>query len=378
MSESTSAPSAPSAPAPGADTGGPSSPAPSSQPSISVSEAGALLNRSRRLARAAAAPTNGAPPAPAAPARSPSPRDVAAAAKATTAAPPVAAPPAAKPPAPANDGLSALDRALAGPNGATPPVDSTPGATPPPTTPEAGGVEIDGRRYSTSELREFLNKGNDYTQKTQALATERAQLAEQQRALAAVIPYIQPELQKLAQTIGQPATRPDPALLETNPQQYLRELAAYETQAAEQNRLGTLTQMQQQAQERALAQQVAQAHETMVKEFPFWADPEERGKAQQAIVTWATTRGGWTRDQLHHLAEPNILKAMMKARAYDNLMDGAKTTAPVSSVNGAPVRGAPPPAPASERIQQAEQSFGAKPDVRNAVALLGARRARQG
>jgi hypothetical protein len=55
------------------------------------------------------------------------------------------------------------------------------------------------------------------------------------------------------------------------------------------------------------------------------------------------------------------------------MMAGAKTTAPPQRL-AAPVRGAPPPAPPSERIQQAENVFAERPNIRSAATLLAARR----
>jgi hypothetical protein len=60
--------------------------------------------------------------------------------------------------------------------------------------------------------------------------------------------------------------------------------------------------------------------------------------------------------------------------AYDKFVAGAKTQAPTQRL-AAPVRGAPPPPAPTERIQLAEQSFGERPNIRNAAALLAARRA---
>jgi hypothetical protein len=65
---------------------------------------------------------------------------------------------------------------------------------------------------------------------------------------------------------------------------------------------------------------------------------------------------------------------MMKAMAYDKWVQGAKTTAPSQRL-AAPVRGAPPPPAPTERISVAEQSFDQRPNIRNAAALLAARRA---
>jgi hypothetical protein len=356
MSESTSAPAAPAS----TDSGPAIGPAPASQPAISVSEAARLLSSQRRKEgdAPAAAPTD----------RRPSPNEMTA--KAADAAP---ASDQAKPgetrqnPTKAADtGLSAMERAL-----------GVPGGTPAPesTTADAGIIEIEGQRLRTlDEVREFARrKSADYTTKTQEIAQQRQALQAQQEALATVLPYIQPELARLAQLV-QGTNKPDPQLLETDPSRYLRERAAWEQALDEQNRLGGLTQLQQQAQQRAMEQQVNTANEQLAKEFPtFWADPVERGKAQQEIVAWATTKGGFSRDELRGLTNPNHLKTMMKAMQYDKWVDGAKTTAPAQL--RAPVRGAPPPPAPTERVSVAEQTFDTRPNIRNAAQLLAARRA---
>jgi hypothetical protein len=66
---------------------------------------------------------------------------------------------------------------------------------------------------------------------------------------------------------------------------------------------------------------------------------------------------------------------MMKAAMYDNMVSGARSTAPPQRLQ-APVRGAPPPPAPTERVQQAEQAFGDRANIRTAAALLAARRAR--
>jgi len=350
MSESTSAPAGP------AEGGGESSPPPASQPAISVSEAARLLSQQRRQ--------QGAPES-TAPERRPAPNDAIAGAQKPAEAPkaPDAAPKA-------ETGLSAMERALGVPGVAVPPGTAPLEQT---TTDMAAAVEIEGQRYTTQQLREAVLKSADYTKKSQELADQRRSLAAQQEALATVLPYIQPELQRLAQTV-QGVARPDAALLETDPQRYLRELAQYEASREEQGRLGNLTVLQQQAHERAMAQQVAAANEQLAKEFPFWSDPTERAQAQRQIVEWATTKGGFTQDELRGLTSAHHLRTMMKAAMFDRWVEGAKTAAPATRLQ-APVRGAPPPPAPTERVQVAEQAFDAKANVRNAAALLAARRA---
>jgi len=307
-----------------------------------------LLNRQRR-----------GPEAPAAPATPEStrkpPAELAAAAKAAP----------AEAPKPEPSPLSAMERALGVPGAA---------AVAPADMALGDGFEIEGRQLKTlADVREFARlKQVDYSQKTRELATQRQALEAQQRALAEVLPYIQPELQRLAETVQNAPPLPDPGLLETNPQQYLRERAAWETAVNEQNRLAGLTTLQQQAHQRAMEQQVQAANEMLAKELPFWADPAERANAQKQIVEWATTKGGFSHNELQGLTSPHHLKAMMKAAMFDRWVESAKTSAPTQI---APVRGqAPPPAP-SERVANAEEAFGRKADFRTAAALLAARRA---
>jgi hypothetical protein len=264
-----------------------------------------------------------------------------------------------------------MERALGVPGGAPP--EGVPAA---PAPDASAGVEIEGQRYTTAQLREAVLKSADYTAKTQELAEQRRALQSQQEALATVLPYIQPELARLAQTV-QGASRPDAALLQTDPQQYLQQLAQFEAAREEQGRLGNLTALQQQAYQRAMEQQVAAANEQLAKEFPFWADPAERAAAQQQLVEWATTKGGFNRDELRGVTNAHYLKTMMKAMQFDRWVEGAKTTAPQPRLQ-APVRGAAPPPAPTERIQVAEQSFDQKPNVRNAAALLAARRGSNG
>jgi hypothetical protein len=366
MSETTSSPPTAPAPAQAPDAAPASAPPPASQPGISVSEAARLLNQQRKAAASPGAPS---PPAAADPrvkpgeARKPSPNEVAAAAaqKPAEAAPKPGAPKAAATPA---DGLSALDRALGVPGGA-------PGEAPAATD---AGIEIEGRRYSTAQLAEAVRRAGDYTQKTQALAEQTRQLQAQQQALAAVLPYIQPELAKLQNVVGAELQKPDIGLMQSDPQRYFTELHRYEQIRAEQERLGGLTRIQAEAAARAMAQQVAAGNEQLAREFPFWADAQERAAAQAQIVEWATTKGGFSREELRGLTDPRALKLMMKAAQFDRWVAGARTTAPAPTTQ-APVRGtAPPPAP-TERVSVASEAFEAKPSIRSGAALLAARRA---
>jgi hypothetical protein len=120
-----------------------------------------------------------------------------------------AAAPAPAPAAPA-EGLTALERALG--------VPGTAAEGDAPAAPDTGqGIEIEGQRYTTAQLREAVLKAGDYTRKTQELAQQRQAVQAQQEAFATVLPFLQPELQRLAQVVGNAPPMPDPALARPTP-----------------------------------------------------------------------------------------------------------------------------------------------------------------
>jgi hypothetical protein len=357
MSDSISTPANTPAPAPavipggGTDTGTALPPA-RDQPGLSISEAGRLLNQRRREQQGA--PQRAEPPA-----RIEAPRT-----QAVVPQPPQAPLEQTQQATPAGDpALDTMARALGLPEGVAPPAESTPAAGP--------AIEIDGRRFSADEVRRAMAAATDYTQKTQALAQQRQALEQQQQALATVLPYIQPELARIQQQIAG-VQRPDPALIESNPTEYLRQRAAFEAAADEQGRMGQLTQLQQQAMERALSEQVGRSNEALAAEFPDWGDPQKRSEWQQRIATWAMDKAGFQRQELARLSDHRQLKVMMKAMMFDALKEGAVTRAPQQQ---RPARGsAPPPAPAAA-VTSAETAFNARPNIRNAANLLTAQRA---
>jgi hypothetical protein len=350
-------------PAPAPDTGAALPPA-NTQPGLSISEAGRLLNQRRR--EQAGQPPQRAEPPP----RTEAPRDAAR----VNPVPPQTGQQGSNPPQPgpvtqqaapgasADPALDTMARALGLPDGATAPVDATPGMP---------AIEVDGRRVTADEVRRALAHQQDYTKKTTELAQQRQVLEQQQQALATVLPYIQPELARIQQQVNGIA-RPDPALINTDPTEYLRQRAAYEAAADEQGRLGQLSQLQQQAAERAMAEQVARSNEALAQQFPDWGDPQKRGEWQQRIGTWAMDSAGFTRQELSRLADHRQLTVMMKAYMFDKLKEGTVTSAPPQQ---RPVRGAaPPPAPAAA-VSAAETAFNARPNIRNAANLLTAQRA---
>lgn len=367
MSETTSAPPGAPAHAPNAPVQQPNAPVQqgavhstaATAPDLSVSDAARLLRNQRRAQaqQAQAQPGIGHNSGEAATAASP-----------TAAAPsPDAAAPASGPSVPPGDaprGVAALEAAL----GLEPGVSRE---TPEPAP--MAGLEIDGQRYTQEQLRTAVLQATDYTQKTQAIAEQGRQLQAQQQALAAVLPLIQPELEALQRRLGE-TPRPDPALRQTDPAAYWDQWAAWQDVQAEQQRVAQINAMQQQARDAAMAQMVDQANRELAAKWPFWGDPAQRREIQNDIINYA--RGeGYTDQELGTLTNARYLVTLFKASLYDKSVKGLRTTAPVQAIQSAAVRGAAPPPPAPAAVTQAQEVFDQAPNLRNAAALIGARRA---
>jgi hypothetical protein len=341
------------APAPAVE----SKPPASTQPPLNASEAARLLGQRRQeLARQNAAE---APPAPR-PQRTTAPQ----------------APPAANDGAPAESTPSSyetLAKALGLEPGTLPP--SSPGANdgvPPPGSAANANFEYEGQRYTAEQLQSAIRQTRDYTQKTMALADAQRALTEKESALATVLQVIGPEYRALQQRI-QDVPTPDQSLVETNPQEYLRQFAAYNAAQADRARLGQMDALQRQAFERHISSQVEAGNKVLAEKYDFWRDDATRSSVQRDIANWALSKGGYSRQELLGVADPKHVETMMKAMMFDQMVDGAKTTRPVQPT-AAPARGAAPPPPPAQRVADAEKAFTDTPNLRNAVSLLGARR----
>ena len=242
----------------------------------------------------------------------------------------------------------------------------------PPQPEQLSGIDVDGRRLSVEDVRRALAHQRDYTSKTQQLAEQQRALQAQQDALASVVPYLQPELERLQQQI-QGAPMPQRELAETDPGAYLRQLAAWQHAQGEQQRLAQLQSLNQQAMANAMQRQVEQSNQILAQKFPQWGDPETRSKWQTTVVEWALAND-YTRDELRGLTDHRHLVTMMKAALWDRMLAGAKTSAPVPRIQSAQVRGVPPPQVAGGVAANAQAAFDARPNVRNGAAWLTARR----
>jgi hypothetical protein len=351
MSETTG-PAPPTAPT--TDTSSDYAPAPDTRPELSVSDAARMLRNQRR-----AQPQQAPPIAEQAAGFGHNSGEAAPQTPQTPAQP---------------GGMSALERALGlQPDSDKPDVPhETPDSTPAQTPAE---IELEGRRYTQAELAAAVRQAQDYTQKTQQLSAQARQLQAQQQALAAALPLIQPEIEALQRRLAE-APRPDPQLRQTDPAAYWDQLATWQDAQIEHQRVLAIQTHQAQAREAAVAQAVDQANHELAQKYPFWSDPQQRREIQQDIISWARTQG-YTDQELHGLTSAKYLETLFKASLYDRYQARIKPQATQPAVGHAP-RGAAPPPPPAARVREASEAFEQRPNVANAAALIGARRAPRG
>jgi len=259
-------------------------------------------------------------------------------------------------------------------NGAQPP---THGQAPPGVPAELSGpvrLTIDGRAldFTPQQLTAAVRQAQDYTNKTKQLAEAHRQVAERAQAIDQMLPALVPEIERqialLDQQLGK---QPDwKRLAATDPAEYQRQDAAWKEAAAERQRLDSLMALQQQETEQARSKRLAEGHAQLAQALPGWDDAATRGKLQSEMIRWGRSQG-FPDAELQSIYEPRHIVALFKAMAFDRMMHGVRSDAPmVPNVQ----RGRAPPQAVTAQAGDAEQRFAQMPTQRNAVQLLNARR----
>lgn len=186
---------------------------------------------------------------------------------------------------------------------------------------EAGGKQF---RVKRSELRAGYMKDADYRQKT-------AELAEQRRAVEAVQQHIQQERQGAAnqldvylqalhrELIG---TQPDASLIESDPQEYLRQQQAHNARAAA---FQTALQQRQALTGRMTADEQRQQAEyrkgeatRLLEVLPQWRDDKVRSKESGEIAAFLQ-KTGYTPEEMNGLVDHRALLIARDAMRFHQL-----------------------------------------------------------
>lgn len=183
---------------------------------------------------------------------------------------------------------------------------------------EAGGKKI---RVKRSELRAGYMKDADYRQKT-------AELADQRRAVEQHAQAIQQERQQAAnqldvylqalhrELIG---TQPDQSLIESDPQEYLRQNALHQQRTAQfqqalQHRQALAGRMSADEQRQRAEWQQGEAKK-LQQALPTWSDPKVRERESAEIAEYLGGMG-YTQDEMGELVDSRALLVARDAAMY--------------------------------------------------------------
>ena len=244
-----------------------------------------------------------------------------------------------------------------------------------PPKPAAITVELDGTKVelTAEEIPKGYLRQQDYSRKTAALAEEkkafepiREQVNQERAVYAQLIPALRQQLQV---TLPQ---KPDPALIDTDFQTYVRQDAAYrehleKLQAAqfEENRVKAQQSTEQQAQSQ---KELEEGRTKVLELIPDWKEPAKRTAGRAQILDYAKTLGA-TEEEVSQVRDPRIVKALWDASKYRLLMSRQQKPVVSKGPQAAPAGSAASASPRSE-FTRAKQRLAQTGRLDDAAAVL--------
>jgi len=196
-------------------------------------------------------------------------------------------------------------------------------------------VEVAGEksRVKLSELRAGYMKDADYRRKTAEVAEQRRQveqvaqhIVQKQQAAANQLDVFLGALHK--ELIG---SQPDASLIDSDPQEFMRQQAAYNTRAQQfqqalQQRQAIQAQ-QEQEQQRRMTEVVQAEQQRLLDAAPELRDEKQRVAALNGVAQLLTSIG-YTQEELSQLVDHRALLVALKAAKFDQLQAAKAKQAP--------------------------------------------------
>lgn len=249
-------------------------------------------------------------------------------------------------------------------------------------------VKIDGKpvKMTKAEIIEAHKNGlrqSDYTKKTMELAEQRKQVEAQAQAVPQLRQQFVQQLQGMQQSL-QAAVQsgqllpPDPGLIESNPQEYLRQQTrwqnANQVAAQIQQNLAAAHMQEQQENQQRFAQHLRAEQEQLLAKLPEWRDDGKRAEEAKVIVSYLQAQGYSPEemDRIFHSSARNILTvrdAAFQARSLE-AQKAAKEKLAKAPQKPAVKPGAAAEATASMTNQSAKQRLRKSGSIDDATAVL--------
>ena len=202
-------------------------------------------------------------------------------------------------------------------------------------------VKSDGETKSVTlqALQDNFSKGENYTQKSQSLATDRKAF-EQEQADSRQMREQAISILEHAKAQTQPEQH-DSAywenLKDTDPMQWMMERDALrEGQMQEHQRSIQLEQLRAQEsaeRQREKEQFVSSQHNELKSLVPEWDDTKVADAEKKLVLEWASTTGKFTKEELDNAYDARAVATMRKAMKYDQLTEKRKSLKPVQRQN---------------------------------------------
>jgi hypothetical protein len=191
------------------------------------------------------------------------------------------------------------------------------------------------------ELIAGYSRQADYTQSKQELAEQRRSFEGERQQLGTERAQYGAALNQLRTIIEQATTGavPDIALLDTDPQSYMRQKVVYDqSQAqlaavrAEEQRIAGLRQAEHQRRTQEL---LVLEEQRLLEALPEWQKPETRQAEQSALIDYAI-RSGYTKEMVMNATSHLDIVTLHKAMKYDQLQTKGRETVKTAPKTAAP------------------------------------------
>lgn len=193
-------------------------------------------------------------------------------------------------------------------------------------------VNGEERSYTEAELIVAAQRAESAAQRFEEAANIRKQAepelaaARQERQqLKQVLDHYIPQLTQLLQV-----SQPDPQLINSDPQEYMRQNYAYQARIAEltqaQAAQAELTRRDQSEHVQQLQARTAQEQEKLLAALPDWKDPAKAKDEASAVDGYLHT-AGFSEQERNTISDHRLIVVARKAMLYDQIMkQQAKTT----------------------------------------------------
>lgn len=185
------------------------------------------------------------------------------------------------------------------------------------------------KKLTKAELKELAQKGFDYTQKTQEVASQRKAMEAQQQAFIqqatyqaqvmeqyGVVKALEAQLQQYQSVLTDELAQADPVRYMQLDRQ-ARQLQANHQQAVQQ--MQNAWSQAQTINEERRQQALYEASQKLLDILPEWRNPDRASK-ERAKVTEFLSRSGYSPEEIGQASDPRAIAVALKAAKYDELM----------------------------------------------------------